>query len=59
MLRSAATPNRTECNRVRHETRTQPETISPTRAASAARGVARIRRQKIIPNAFGVRLFKG
>ena len=32
--------------------------ILPASAAPAARGVARPHRKKIIPNAFGVRLFK-
>ena len=33
--------------------------LSPASVASAARGVARPRREKITPNALGVRLFKG
>ena len=59
MLRSTITPNRTECNRVRHETRHNPTplpglawrrplAVSPDPADKKSR-----------PNAFGVRLFKG
>ena len=59
MLRSVFTLNRTECNRVRHETRYNSETslrppwrrpldVSPGRAGKNS-----------APNTFGVRLFKG
>ena len=33
--------------------------LSPGSAASAARGLARPGHEKVTPNAFGVRLFKG
>jgi hypothetical protein len=56
MLRSAATPNRTECNRVRDEKRHNPTPL-PTSMTLAAGGVDLPGRQKTAQNAFGVRLF--
>jgi hypothetical protein len=57
MLRSAFTFHRTECNWIRHETRQNPNSPSVS-VESAAWGVTRLRRQKFMPNASGVRLFK-